>query len=51
MKEAVNRAEKEKPFLASKAFNTNLVQFLHRIMLLLVTCAITHVHGCAPKTV
>ena len=43
-KRAIQRAEIERPFLAAKDFNTNLVKFLNFyrcIMFLLVTCTST----------
>ena len=48
----------ERPFLAAKGFNTNLVQFLplyHVIVSIMHVCSfkctISHMHGRAPKTV
>ena len=46
-KGAIQRTEIERPFLAVKGFNTNLVQFLNfywHIMLLLVTCMSALLH-------
>ena len=44
-------------FLAAEGFNTNLVQFLppyvsiSNLHICTFMCMISHVHGCAPKTV
>ena len=50
--------ETERPFLAAKGFNTNLVQFLPPYHVIIsnacvcsFTCTISHVHGRAPKAV
>ena len=58
MKRAVHRIEIERTFLAVKRFNTNLVQCLslhHAIIsnvhVCCFLCTISHVQGCAPKTV
>ena len=54
-KAAIQRSEIERPFLAAKSFNINLVQYLNfyrSIMLLLVMCMSTlYVHGREPKTI
>ena len=42
--------EIERPFLAAKGFNTNLIQYLQPYHVVIM-CTISHVHGCAPKTV
>ena len=54
----MHRTERERPFLAAKGFNTNLVQFLppyHVIISNVHICCfmgtICHVHLCAPKMV
>ena len=48
----------ERPFLAAKGFNTNLVHFLPPYHVIIsnmhvcsFTCTISHVHRLAPKTV
>ena len=57
-KGAVHRIEREKPLLAAKAFDTNLVQLLppyhviiSNVQVCSFMCTISHVHGRAPKTV
>ena len=57
----MHRTEIERQFLAAKGFNTNLVQFLPRYCVIIsnvyiihvyfFTCMISHVHGCAHKTI
>ena len=54
----MHRSEIERPFLAAKGFNTNLVQFLSlyhviisNVQVCSFTCTIYHVPGFAPKTV
>ena len=55
---AIHGTEIERPFLAAKGFNTNLVQFLpkHHVIISNVDvcsfmCTISYVHGRASKTV
>ena len=61
-KRVIHRTKIERPFLAGKGFNTNLVHFLlpYYVIILLVTCmyafftctiSISHVYGRAAKTV
>ena len=56
-KGTVHRTEIERPFLATKGFNTNLVQFLLLYHVIInnvhisFSCTISHVHKHAPKTV
>ena len=54
----IHRTEIERPFLAGKGFNTNLVQFLlpyhviiSNVHVCSFACTISHLHGRAPKTV
>ena len=54
-KGAIHRTEIERLLLAAKGFNTNLVQFLHHVVISNVhVCSskymISNVHRCAPKT-
>ena len=58
MKGAIHRTEIEKPLLAAKGFNANLVKFLPPYDVIIsflyvcyCTCKISHVKGRAPKTV
>ena len=58
MKGAIYRTKIERPFLAAKGFNTNLVQFLPPYHVIIskthvcsFTCTISNVHARAPKTV
>ena len=57
-KGAIHRTEIERPFLAAKSFNANLVQFLTPYHVIIsnvhvssFACTISHVHGRASKTV
>ena len=57
-KGAIHRTEIERPLLAAKRFNTNLVQFLtpycvtiSNMHVCCFMCMISHVHRCVPKTV
>ena len=50
--------EIERPFLAAKGFNTNLVQCLPPYFVIIsnmhvcsLTYTISHLHRCAPKTI
>ena len=56
-KEAIHRTKKERPLLAAKRFNTNLVRFLPPYYAIIsnnhvysFTGTISNVHGRAPKT-
>ena len=58
MKGAVHRIQNREAAFSCQGFNTNLVHFLSlchainsNVYVCSLTCMISHVHRCAPKTV